>query len=172
MLQQFRTTGRAEVTFTTAYARRELIIASVIVVPLVALAIWIVPDSLSEVLDTDLSALRRMIGAAVIGFYALALLIIPVLVVVAIRRLRGSSPGLILSDHGVRAARQALGFRPVVPWPAIDSIELHRTARGQQVVTVIRGAVQTPLPQELAYEPEELRSLLDGARQHTISAQP
>ena len=167
MLQQFRTTGRAEVTFTTAYARRELIIASVIVVPLVALAIWIVPDSLSEVLDTDLSALRRMIAAAVIGFYALALLIIPVLVVVAIRRLRGSSPGLILSDHGVRAARQALGFRPVVPWPAIDSIELQRTARGQ-----IRGAVQTPLPQELAYEPEELRSLLDGARQHTISAQP
>lgn len=163
-LQQFRTTGRTEVPFSTAYARRELIFAAIITVLVLVLTGTRISGSLTDLLDAGAAASERAVAALVLVFFLVALLIMIPLVVLAVRRLTGASPGVVLTTDGVRAARQSGPMRPTVPWSTLSAIAVTTAARGQQVVQLTATGGTTSLPTGLAQEPPELHTLLEQAR--------
>ena len=163
-LHQFRTTGHAQVAFSTAYARRELIMSAVITLLMLVLTGVTIPGSFADLVDAEISGARRAMAAAVILLFLVAVLIMVPLVVLAARRLRGASPGLVLTTDGVRVARQARPLRPAVPWSTIRTIEIQRTSRGQLVVALVGESTTTSVPIGLAHGPQELHDLLTDAR--------
>ncbi|WP_147917035.1 hypothetical protein [Ruania zhangjianzhongii] len=163
-LHQFRAAGRVEVDFSTAYARRELILGGAVTLLMLILTIATIPGSLADLADAELSAGRRALAAAVILLFLVAVLIMVPLVVLAVRRLIGASPGLVLTTDGVRVARQAGPLRPAVSWSTIRDIEIQRSSRGQLMVALVGEAKTTSVPIGLAHDAQELHDLLESAR--------